>query len=232
MLGVQAAVCAAPLQRRCLRARSPQAGARLCVAQAKQTPPSGPGGAPKKPAQPSRGPGAAPLRMQTEDQKKFGYGGDNCASSAQRRSAAAHGCMRHAAPRPRADARRLWGVAQTTAVGAATTTAGSPEAATRGCALRCGGRTAAACVASRASQRRPQPCSTRRVAAALTQCRALHTVACATGQPGGPRHPSGVRPVGILGVQAPGRQAQPQPQPLCVGALGAGALRQLGGVTQ
>ena len=36
---------------------------------------SGPG---KQPPQ-SRGPGAAPLRMQTEDQRKFGYGGDGCA---------------------------------------------------------------------------------------------------------------------------------------------------------
>ena len=59
------------------RQRVPKSGARTCVAQAKPTPPSGPGGAPKKPA--PRGPGQAPLRMQTEDQKKFGYGGDNCA---------------------------------------------------------------------------------------------------------------------------------------------------------
>lgn len=34
---------------------------------------SGPSGS--KPT-PARGPGAAPLRMQTDDQRKFGYGGD------------------------------------------------------------------------------------------------------------------------------------------------------------
>lgn len=39
--------------------------------------PSGPGGSKQPP--PSRGPGAAPLRMQTDDQRKFGYGGDGCA---------------------------------------------------------------------------------------------------------------------------------------------------------
>jgi hypothetical protein len=72
-------------------ARAPQRIARVCVAQAKQQPPSGSGGgAPKKPAQPSRGPGNAPLRMQTDDQRKFGYGGDNCACRGRRAARGAH----------------------------------------------------------------------------------------------------------------------------------------------
>jgi hypothetical protein len=67
---------------RCGRAaRAPKAAPQRCVSMAK-SPASGPGGSsgPKKTPPPtSRGPGAAPLRMQTDDQRKFGYGGDNCA---------------------------------------------------------------------------------------------------------------------------------------------------------
>jgi hypothetical protein len=92
MLGaaLPSAACSAALLRR--RTQRPKACVRTCVAQAKPTPPSGPGGAPKKPA--PRGPGQAPLRMQTEDQKKFGYGGDNCA----RNGRAAAPCMRARPP--------------------------------------------------------------------------------------------------------------------------------------
>ena len=66
---------------RCRATRAPKAAPQRCVSMAK-SPASGPGGSsgPKKTPPPaSRGPGAAPLRMQTDDQRKFGYGGDNCA---------------------------------------------------------------------------------------------------------------------------------------------------------
>ena len=77
-------------------ARAPKSAPQRCVSMAK-SPASGPGGSsgPKKTPPPaSRGPGAAPLRMQTDDQRKFGYGGDNCAAprsgGSARRAGASH----------------------------------------------------------------------------------------------------------------------------------------------
>ena len=73
-----------PLQRR----RAPK---RICTTMAAGTPSSGPGGGKPKPA---RGPGQAPLRMQTDEQRKLGFGGDDGAHSKHESTVRVFACSR------------------------------------------------------------------------------------------------------------------------------------------